>query len=62
MFTLLDRVPYVELLLNDLESFIFSEGLMVMKANYETITNVFFTIYRHLYPSFNLDLGQPAST
>ncbi len=40
MFSLLDRVPNVEPLLNDLEDFIIAEGLMVMIANFETITNV----------------------
>jgi len=38
LFQLLDRVPYVDSLLIDLEEYIFSEGIMVMKANYETIT------------------------
>jgi len=38
MFQLLDRVPNIEPMLADLESYIVSEGLMVMKANSETIT------------------------
>ena len=38
MFQLLDRVPNVEPLLADLEEYILSEGLMIMKANSETIT------------------------
>lgn len=40
MFQLLDRVPNIEPMLADLESYIVSEGLMVMKANSETITTV----------------------
>ncbi len=38
LFQLLDCIPNVDPLLVDLETYIFSEGLMVMKANYETIT------------------------
>jgi hypothetical protein len=40
MFQLLDQVPNVEPMLVDLEAYILSEGLMVMKANSETITSV----------------------
>jgi hypothetical protein len=40
MFQLVDQVPNVEPLLADLEAYILSEGLMVMKANSETITSV----------------------
>ena len=40
MFQLLDQVPNVEPMLADLESYIINEGLMVMKANSETITIV----------------------
>lgn len=40
MFQLLDRIPNIEPLLADLESYIISEGLMVMRANSETITTV----------------------
>lgn len=38
LFQLLDRIPNVDSLLTDFEEYILSEGLMVMKANYETIT------------------------
>ena len=38
LFQLLDRIPNVNSLLTDYEEYILSEGLMVMKANYETIT------------------------
>jgi cullin-5 len=38
LFQLLDRVPNVEPLLADLEEYILSEGLRIMKANSETIT------------------------
>lgn len=38
LFQLLDRIPNVDSLLSDLEKYIVSEGLMIMKANYETIT------------------------
>lgn len=38
----MDRIPNVEPLLYDLENYILSEGLMVMKANSETITSVNF--------------------
>lgn len=38
LFQLLDRIPNVDSLLNDLEEYIFNEGIMVMKANYGTIT------------------------
>lgn len=37
LFQLLDRIPNVDSLLTDFEEYILSEGLMVMKANYETI-------------------------
>lgn len=40
LFQLLDRIPNVEPLLANLESYIVSEGLMVMKANSDTITTV----------------------
>ena len=36
----MDRIPNVEPLLADLETYVISEGLMVMKANCETITSV----------------------
>lgn len=39
MFQLLDRVPNVEPMLADLETYILSEGLMVMRSNSETITS-----------------------
>jgi cullin 5 len=39
LFQLLDKVPNVDPLLADLEAYIISEGLMVMKANSETITS-----------------------
>jgi len=38
LFHLLDRIPNVEPILADLESYINNEGLMVMKANSESIT------------------------
>lgn len=38
MFQLLDRTPNVDSLLSDLADYILNEGLMVMKANYGTIT------------------------
>lgn len=40
LFQLLDRIPNVEPILADLETYILSEGLMVMKVNSETITTV----------------------
>lgn len=40
MFQLLDQIPYIEHMLGDLESYTITEGLMVMKANSETITSV----------------------
>jgi hypothetical protein len=40
LFQLIDKVPNVDPLLADLEAYIISEGLMVMKANSETITSV----------------------
>lgn len=45
MFQLLDRVPNIDPVLADLESYIINEGLMVMKANSETITTVRVSIY-----------------
>ncbi len=39
LFTLLDRIPNVEPLLAELESYILNKGLMVMKMNSETITS-----------------------
>ncbi|RNA29773.1 cullin-5 [Brachionus plicatilis] len=38
MFELMDRIPNVEPLLADLETYIVSEGLRVLRANFETIT------------------------
>lgn len=38
MFELMDRIPNVEPLLADLETYIISEGLRVLRANFETIT------------------------
>lgn len=38
MFELMDRIPNVEPLLADLETYIISEGLRVLMANFETIT------------------------
>ncbi|CAF0713830.1 unnamed protein product [Brachionus calyciflorus] len=38
LFQLMDRIPNVEPLLADLEAYIISEGLSVMRANSETIT------------------------
>lgn len=35
---MLDRIPNVEPILADLETFVLSEGLLVMKSNSETIT------------------------
>lgn len=40
MFSLLDQVPNIEAMLNDLEAYITNEGLIVMKTNYDTITTV----------------------
>lgn len=36
----MDRIPNIEPLLSDLESYILTEGLMVMKANSDTIISV----------------------
>ncbi len=49
MFQLVDLIPNVEPLLADLESYILSEGLMVMRANSETITSVLKKIYIRKY-------------
>ena len=40
LFQLLDRIPNVDPLLANLEAYVVSEGLMVMKANSDTITTV----------------------
>ena len=40
LFELLDRVPNIGPMLIDLEAYILSEGLMVMRLNSETITSV----------------------
>ena len=40
LFQLLDRIPNVDPLLANLESYVVSEGLMVMRANSDTITTV----------------------
>ena len=45
LFQLLDRIPNVEPILSDLETYILSEGLMVMKVNSETITTVFLLFF-----------------
>lgn len=52
MFQLLDRVPNIEPMLADLESYIVNEGLMVMKANSETITTVNLFLFRILISDF----------
>ena len=40
LFHLLDKIPNIDPLLVDLETYILNEGLMVMKANSATVTNV----------------------
>jgi hypothetical protein len=40
MFQLLDLIPNIEPILADLEEYVISKGLMVMRANSETITSV----------------------
>ena len=40
LFHLLDKIPNIDPLLVDLETYILNEGLMVMKANSDTVTNV----------------------
>ena len=47
LFQLLDKVPNVDPLLADLEAYVINEGLMVMKANSETITSVRFKIEKN---------------
>ena len=54
LFQLLDRIPNVEPLLADLEEYILSEGLMIMKVNSETITSDPEKYVEQLLELFNL--------